>query len=151
MKNKIIFCVCLFFASAWACGAQVIKVESGDTLTLLENGKPVTLRLAEIDAPELDQPYGDASRKSLEDLCKGKDASYESMGKSVGGAQLATVICGDVDASRTQLKRGMAWVQPRLDNDPAFILIQDFVWRDKIGLWADADPVPPWEWVERGR
>jgi micrococcal nuclease len=151
MDNKIKFFISLFFVSTGAYGAQVIEVHSGDTLTVIEKGRPITLRLANVDAPELDQPYGAAARKSLEELCKGKDADYESLDRTAGGPQSASIVCDGIDAGRTQLKRGLAWVRPRKDIDASFTLIQDFVWRDKIGLWADADPVPPWEWAERRR
>lgn len=135
----------IIFPSA-AFSAQVVEVHSGDSLTVLSNGRPVTLQLARIDAPELDQPFGDASRRSLEDLCKGKAAEYVIVKSRTKKKREALVTCEDVDASRAQLKRGMAWLVPHPDTDPGYTLIQDFVWRDKVGLWKDPDPVPPWEW-----
>ncbi len=139
----------LLFVMGGAQGAQVIEVHSGDTLTLIERGKTIKLRLANVDAPEADQPFGTASRNSLEALCKGREASYQSQGKQVNGELSASVVCDGIDVERAQLKRGLAWVRPLREVDPSFTLIQDFVWRDKTGLWADADPVPPWEWAER--
>jgi micrococcal nuclease len=139
----------LLLVSASAHGAEVIEVHSGDTLTLVEHERTLTIHLASVDAPELDQPYGKESRKSLEELCKGKKASFQRQGTSPKGELRAAVICNGTDAGRAQLKRGLAWVRPHPDVDAAFTAIQDFVWRDKIGLWADADPVPPWEWAER--
>lgn len=146
---RVIICLSFLAASAAVHGAQVIEVHDGDTLTVLEGGNRVQLRLASADAPELDQPYGKASRTALEDLCKGKAASYQREDKAAGGELFAFVVCDGIDAGRAQLKRGLAWVRPRPNADPSFTLIQDFVWRDKIGLWADANPVPPWEWAER--
>ncbi|MGV3742660.1 MAG: thermonuclease family protein [Burkholderiaceae bacterium] len=149
-KMKI-FIGLLLSISATAHGAQVIEVRSGDTLSLTEQGKTVTIRLANVDAPELDQPYGAESRRSLEEMCKGKEASYQPQGASLKGELRAAVICGEIDVGRAQLKRGLAWVRPHPDVDAAFTAIQDFVWREKTGLWADANPVPPWEWAERKR
>lgn len=141
-----VFALLLLSASAHA--VQVVEAQSGDTLIVLDQGKLLTLRVAFVEAPKLDQPYGLASRKSLEELCKGKNASYQRQSAQEGGAIRAVVLCDDVDAGRLQLKRGLAWVRPGPKTDPALTLIQDFVWRDGIGLWADANPVPPWEWTE---
>lgn len=44
-------------------GATVISVGDGDTIRVRMNGKPITLRLACIDAPETAQhPYGQQAR-----------------------------------------------------------------------------------------
>lgn len=39
---------------------QVVSVHDGDTLTLLVERRPVRVRLASIDAPELGQAFGRA-------------------------------------------------------------------------------------------
>jgi endonuclease YncB( thermonuclease family) len=148
-KNKMGKLFALLLLSASAHAAQVTEVHSGDTLTLNDAGKSFTLHLANIDAPELDQPFGLASRKSLEELCKGKNISVERREKLPTGYVQGVITCDEIDASRAQLKRGMAWVLPHPDVDISFTAIQDFVWRDKTGLWSEADPIPPWEWVKR--
>ena len=48
---------------------RVVAVSDGDTLTLAGPGRrPVMVRLAGIDAPEHDQPFGQRSRQSLSEL-----------------------------------------------------------------------------------
>lgn len=148
-NNRFTVFLILLVLSASGHAAKVLEVHSGDSLTLQEGSRAIRLTLANVDAPELDQPYGKISRKTLENLCKGKEASYRKQGKSTDGKILASIVCDGTDVERAQLRKGMAWVRPRPDIDAAYTLIQDFVWRDKIGLWADADPVPPWEWSEK--
>ncbi|WON72762.1 thermonuclease family protein [Nitrosospira sp. Is2] len=50
-------------------------IADGDTLTVLTASRQQhKIRLAEIDAPEKDQPFGTNSKQSLTDLCFGKEA-----------------------------------------------------------------------------
>ena len=43
---------------------RVISVHDGDTLTVLVEKQQIKIRLAEIDAPELRQAFGQRSRQS---------------------------------------------------------------------------------------
>jgi endonuclease YncB( thermonuclease family) len=40
----------------------------------------------------------------------------------------------------------MAWVFDRYVVDRTLYPLQDVARSDRLGLWADAAPVPPWEW-----
>ena len=49
--------------------ARVVGITDGDTVTVLdEQNQQHTIRLAEIDAPERGQPWGDRSRQALSAL-----------------------------------------------------------------------------------
>ena len=65
------------FPSYAVVSARVISVHDGDTLTVLIDHRPVRVRLTDIDAPELGQPFGTRSRQSLLELCFGKSAALE--------------------------------------------------------------------------
>lgn len=56
---------------------EVIGVADGDTITVLSDGKAVKIRLANIDAPERRQPFGERAKLSLSQLCYGQDARVE--------------------------------------------------------------------------
>lgn len=45
-----------------------VKVQDGDTLTVLVNKAQIRVRLDAIDAPELSQAFGKRSRQSLAEL-----------------------------------------------------------------------------------
>lgn len=55
--------------SAESKAGRVVKVQDGDTLTVLVSRKQVKVRLADIDAPERKQPFGTRSRPSLGQSC----------------------------------------------------------------------------------
>jgi endonuclease YncB( thermonuclease family) len=40
----------------------------------------------------------------------------------------------------------MAWVFDRYVTDHSMYPLQDRARAQRLGLWADADAVPPWEW-----
>lgn len=130
---------------------KVIGIADGDTLTVLQDRKPVILRLANVDAPEKSQPYGQRSRQSLSDLCWGKDVVYATQDIDRYGRTVAVVTCGGVEANREQVERGMAWVYPRYNKDRSLPAVQEAAQSRHAGLWRDADPVPPWEFRKRRR
>jgi endonuclease YncB( thermonuclease family) len=148
------------FALAFSCPARadftgkVVAVADGDTLTVLVDRRQVQVDLAEIDAPELKQPFGQRSRQSLADLCFGKDAVVREAGRSRYGRTVGHVDCSGTDANAEQVRRGMAWVYRRsTESTPPLYFIEDEAQRSHEGLWADRSPVPPWTWRkdQRGR
>jgi micrococcal nuclease len=84
----------LAFSISSACAHQVIGISDGDTMTLLVDQKPLKIRLANIDAPEKQQAFGQRSKQSLSDLCWGKDATYQAQTIDKYGRTVAVVTCG---------------------------------------------------------
>ncbi|EKK1541128.1 thermonuclease family protein, partial [Salmonella enterica] len=41
---------------------------------------------------------------------------------------------------------GGAWVYDRYNSDTSLPAIQNEAREQRRGLWADSEPVPPWEW-----
>ena len=50
------------------------------------------------------------------------------------------------DASRFMVQSGAAWVYERYNADESLPALQREAQEQKRGLWADSNPVPPWEW-----
>ena len=60
-------------AQAYTIEGKVVGISDGDTLTVLDAGKKQhKIRLADIDAPESSQPYGNRARQRLSELAFGK-------------------------------------------------------------------------------
>jgi micrococcal nuclease len=135
----------LLLTTIHANAYQVIGIADGDTMTVLVNNKSVKIRLANIDAPEKKQAFGQRSKESLSELCWGKDAQYEKQAIDRYKRTVAVVTCGKIGVNREQVRRGMAWVYTKYNQDPFQIAIQESAQEQKRGLWADTHPVPPWE------
>jgi endonuclease YncB( thermonuclease family) len=127
--------------------APVLRVVDGDSLTILIDGQKVHVRLKEIDAPEMTQPFGKLSRQSLVDICAGKRARVIWTEKDRNGRLLARVWCRGIDANAEQVRRGMAWVFDRYVKDRSLYPLHRARTRG-LGLWADAERMPPWRWRE---
>jgi micrococcal nuclease len=125
---------------------QVIGIHDGDTMTLLVDRKPVKIRLANIDAPELKQPFGRRSKEALSALCWGKDAKYEAQNKDRYGRTVAVVYCDGAEANRRQVALGLAWIYRKYNKDASLGPLEQAARLNGIGLWGDKQAVPPWEW-----
>jgi endonuclease YncB( thermonuclease family) len=137
-------CSLMTAASEWT--GKVVGVHDGDTLTVLQKGRGVRVRLIEIDAPELKQPYGKASKKALSSLCMKQRAKVAWTQKDKYGRILGRVACGAIDANARQITQGMAWWYVAFGNDPALRKLEADARALCVGLWAGAAPVPPWEY-----
>ena len=130
---------------------RVVAITDGDTLTVLAGHEQVKIRLVEIDAPEKNQSFGNRSKQSLSDMCFDKEAQIQEKGKDRYGRSLGRVNCAGIDVNAEQVKQGMAWVYDKYVTDHSLYRLQDVAKAAKRGLWADASPVPPWEWRHKAR
>lgn len=120
----------------------VMAVHDGDTLRI----GPHVIRLANIDAPELSQDYGPTARAALVNICAGQWAEATVTTRDRYRRAVATVRCGQVDANRTMVAAGYAWVYTRYHRDATLPAIEDKARAERHGLWATDRPVPPWIW-----
>lgn len=131
---------------------KVVSVHDGDTLTVVIDRRQVRVRLSDIDAPELRQPFGTRSRQSLAEMCFGKEAVLDVQGEDHYHRSLARVTCDGKDANAEQVRRGYAWIFVRYAprNSPLYALEAEAK-AARRGLWADPSPVAPWDWRRNGR
>jgi endonuclease YncB( thermonuclease family) len=144
--NTLAVLLIVFAQSAYAetFEGPVVRVVDGDSLIVLRGTKQVRVRLKEIDAPEHNQRFGKRSRQSSTDMCAKKRARVSWRETDRNGRTLGRVWCAGVDANAEQVRRGMAWVFNRYDR--SLYPLQEAARSDRLGLWADAEPIAPWEW-----
>ncbi len=121
------------------------QVSDGDTF----RSQGARFRLACIDAPESDQPYGPEAKQRLQELLA-QPHRIEVVDTDRYGRQVARVWLGRTLLQETLVHEGMAWVHPQFLHhcpDPESLLqAQTQAQNQKLGLWADPNPIPPWEW-----
>ena len=125
---------------------SVVGVHDGDSITVLVDQRQIKVRLADIDAPELSQAFGQRSKQSLSDLCLHKTATIQEQGRDRYRRTIGRVTCAGEDANREQVRRGMAWVFDRYVKDRSLYAEQSAAQAAARGLWADPKAMPPWAW-----
>lgn len=129
---------------------NVVGVHDGDTLTLLTADKvQIKVRLEGIDAPESKQPFGTRSKEALSALVFGKTATIRQMGQDRYRRTLGRVFVEGRDVNLAMVQSGLAWRYVKYSGDPALIAAEQEARVARRGLWADPQPVPPWEWRKR--
>lgn len=146
-------------ASAGELQGKVIRVADGDTLTILI--EPIKLdmpiRLAGIDAPEKGMPFGQVSKKSLSDLAFGKVATVLWDKKDKYGRIVGKVLIDGQDVNLAQVKQGLAWhfkeyqSEQSPEDRAAYAKAEVDASAQRVGLWQDKDPTPPWAWRKTKR
>jgi endonuclease YncB( thermonuclease family) len=170
MQYIIIFIVSLLLYSpalADTLQGKVVKVADGDTITIVDDlGEKHRIRLAGIDAPEKDQPYGDVSTQSLVELVSGKTVTIEYekrdrykriIGKVLvdppGDVFCMAIDCvKKIDAGLEQIKSGLAWhykyyQMEQSEEDRRLYSEAELEARVRqVGLWMGKERMPPWKW-----
>jgi len=136
---------------------RVIKIADGDTLTLLDaSNTQHKIRLSGIDAPERGQAFGTVSGDHLGKLVFGKQVRVDYDKRDRYGRIVGKVLMSSDDANLKQVGAGLAWHYKEYQHEQSpldrqhYSLTELQARRGAIGLWRDADPVPPWEWRKRG-
>jgi endonuclease YncB( thermonuclease family) len=153
---------CVAIAVLWASlslaqGAElrgrVVAVADGDTITVLDAAKQQhRVRLAGIDAPERGQPFGNRSRQNLAKWVHGQEVVADWHKRDQYGQIVGIVIAFGHDIGLEQVRAGMAWWyrayahEQRPEDRQLYEFAEDDAQREKRGLWAESNPVPPWEW-----
>lgn len=159
---KPILFACLFLLSLTAAADQiegkVVGVADGDTLTVLDEQKTQhKIRLMGIDAPEKGQPFGDASKKSLSDLAFGQSVTVDFNKRDRYGRVVGKVTRNGKDLIVEQIRRGLAWhykqyqSEQEIDDRSLYAQEEYLAQSDRRGLWADKEPVAPWNYWKAKR
>lgn len=154
--NYIVIFTLLFSCSSFANNlvGKVTRVIDGDTIEvktlpekILVYEIPIRVRLINIDAPEKKQAYGRWSKEQLKALLAGQSVTVSYTQTDRYGRVLGRVVTANgTEANRQQVLKGAAWVYDRYNTDNSLPALQREAQTQKRGLWADNQPIPPWEW-----
>jgi micrococcal nuclease len=126
---------------------KVIAVKDGDSIVVLRDKKQITIRLQDIDCPELGQAFGRQAKKQTSDLCFGKTVTVKATGKDKYDRTLAHVVLPNgKELNRELVRAGFAWWYRKYSKDKSLGVLETDAKKNRRGLWADQKPVAPWDW-----
>jgi len=134
---------------------RVLFVVDGDSLVLDVRGSQYRIELDEIDAPELNQPWGPEASEWLSRSLTGRFVVVQQRQTLADGRVRGRVMFGGRDVGLDLLHEGLAWhaLEPATglpDQNAAYRDAEDTARSHQVGLWADESPVPPWKWRRPG-
>lgn len=138
-------------AGDFELAGQVQRVIDGDSLIMEMRGIRYRIELADIDAPELNQPWGSQAADALQRSLTGRFVVITASRLGANGVVVGTPLVGRRDVALDLIYAGLAWTTlPAPDTDDEFVhpyitAERDARWLGR-GLWSDPNPMSPWQW-----
>lgn len=152
--------LCAFLSTSAVTGkaaslyGKVIEVNSGDVITIFNLNRPVRIKLLGVDAPEMDQAFGDVAKKHLADLVYDKVVLVEYAGISSDHSLNGRVLLEGTDIGAQMIRDGAAWVDPKnqhrlsVNEREVYQQSEQAARSERRGLWEEENPIAPWEFVK---
>jgi micrococcal nuclease len=126
-----------------------VRVIDGDSLIIGVGGYQYRIELDGIDAPELNQPWGERAAQTLHSDLTGIFVIVRQTGHREGGTIRGQLHYAGRDAALTQLRAGLAWAVEPTDAEghpTSYGQAEQQARQSQLGLWSQAEPIPPWTW-----
>ena len=150
----VLFCFSGADVNAASLSGKVVEVNSGDVITIFNLNRPVRIKLLGVDAPEMNQAFGDVAKKHLSDLVFDKAVLVEYSGIAADRSLSGRVLLNNADIGAQMIRDGVAWFDPsggmRLqptDRD-VYQQSEQAARSERRGLWQAENPMAPWEFAQ---
>lgn len=129
----------------------ITNVYDGDTLYgVTMASQAVSIRLAYIDAPELEQPDGTNAKIYLNSMVSNKTVILTNITTDPFGRYIATMNLNGTNINAVMVSNGYAWAYDiglkNLNFMFALKAIQYQARIEKLGLWKNNNPVKPYDY-----
>ena len=129
---------------------KVIGVTDGDTIEILYDGKPLKIRFAHVDCPEIrnQQPFGRAAKTFISDKCFGKFVTVNHKREFDRYNRLiAEIVTEDgTNLNKELMTAGLAWHYTQYSTNSDYATLEIAARSQRIGIWSENNPTPPWNW-----
>jgi micrococcal nuclease len=123
---------------------ELLRVHDGDTVSLRCAQGVVKLRLGGIDSPEYGQAHGRQARAALQRLLAGHTLEVQTRATDRYGRRIGDVLVDGHSVSLQMVEQGWAWCGQRAAAECR--ARQQRARKARLGLWQQAEPMPPWHW-----
>ena len=135
----------LILAAPNTLQGRVTAVRDGDTIGVYDGKSETLVRLVGIDAPEYDQAFGTKAKQALASKVFGQQVRVEWVEKDKHDRILGKVMLGNRWINREMVAGGFAWQYKLYSSDETLAKAEKDARAAKSGLWADKDPIAPWD------
>lgn len=133
-------------ASGLEFDGSVTKVLEGDRLEILNQGHFYQVRLAFVFTPQPGQAFSKQAKKFTEDWLVTKRVHIKAYGQTKGGVLIGEVSYQEKNLGRELVKQGLGWEYTPVSEDPELAKLQSQAKKQKMGLWSEDSPTPPWKY-----
>ena len=133
------------------------QVVDGDSIRWNSAAGPVEYRLASIDAPELNQPFGQRAKKYLQIILSGRELTAYQTDVDKYGRRVAFIfamspnrpgVAEEINAR--MVADGYAWHSIQFSQNPNLTRLEKVARASGLGLWEQRTPTAPWTYRDRG-
>ncbi len=160
MKKTVLFLSLLLIlliilpCHSFAWSGKVVGVADGDTITVLRDKEQVRIRLYGVDCPERYQPFSKKAKQFTSEMVFGKVVEVEPVDIDRYNRLVALVTVFKRLVNEELINAGFAWVYTRYCDRPIcerWKVLEYGAREARRGLWADPNPIPPWEFRRQER
>jgi endonuclease YncB( thermonuclease family) len=127
----------------------VVDILDADTISVSQGeDDEVWVRLAEIDLPEKLQTYGEEARQALSDKLLEQEVRVTVTREDPYGRLIGHIHVSDRWINNELIREGYAWHYSEFSDDPTLSGSEKTAREKGENLWANEDPIPPWEYRE---
>lgn len=132
--------------------ASVTRIFDGDSFLVrpAAGGREIDVRLADIDAPEKKQLYGDKARAALQRLIANRLVRVVVIDTDQYGRKVVRVYRqpDQLDVTHALVHDGHVWVWRKYARDKSLFAVEDEAKAARLGLWAlpAGERQPPWQY-----
>ncbi len=124
---------------------KVVGVTDGDTISVMRESAPVTIRLDGIDCPEGGQDFSQRAKQFTSRMVFGKTVDVVVKDVDRYKRLVARIVVNGEDVSLALVRAGLAWHYKQYSNDPLLARAEVEAREQGIGLWGQGRQIPPWE------
>lgn len=135
--------------------AKVVRVIDGDTIVVLsEQHEELRVRLAGIDCPEKrgKQPYWRFSKDALSDRVSGQTITVDFGKRDRWDRLIGVLWLNGKDVNSELVGIGACWHFKKYQHEQSeqdrehYSQLESAARQGRLGLWADANAIAPWNW-----
>ena len=153
MKRSILIAITLSLSvsaevPSGAVQFSLKRISDGDTIVTTGDTR---IRLWGIDTPERNQLYGSDATDALTEMLNNQQLYLETKDVDRYGRTVGVIYTADGDEINLEMVcDGHAWWYERYAKKATdYKQCQKEAKKNKRGLWAEEDPVAPWDWRRR--